>query len=123
MGRRAAEAFAKAKAEADAKLAAEAPVAEVVPLRPRRAVRYLIPLSAAAAAVLALAAFEGPAMVAWLENPSGANLVGAGRGGREEARALRQDAYRDCTAKRYAECLQKLDEARVIDGAGEASVV
>jgi hypothetical protein len=124
IGRRAAEAFAKAAAEAEAKRAAEAPVAKVVPIGSRRAVRYLVPLAAAAAVVAALAAFEGPAIVAWLSAPPGPDdiRVGAGRGRLEEAHALRQDAYKDYSAERYAECLQKLDEAKALDASGETSV-
>jgi hypothetical protein len=90
------------------------PAAPVVPIGRPKAVRILYPLAAAAAAVVGLAGLT-----------EGALLVADRLGGSDHPvatpnpEAVRRDAFAACDAKRWADCLRMLDEARRYDSDGD----
>jgi|HubBroStandDraft_2_1064218.scaffolds.fasta_scaffold178364_2 hypothetical protein len=116
MGRRAAEAFAKAEAEEKEKEKEkdkeEEKKAKMVALAPRRLYRWVGP-AAIAASVLALFGFERDAIVLWFSGPIVTSPFDGGPN-YERARKLQEEAWNDYRDGRFAECLQKLDEAKVL---------
>jgi hypothetical protein len=112
MGRRAAEAFAKAEAKEKEKKP------KVFPLAPRRAYRWAFP-AAIAASFLALFAFGRSVIVAWLSGPTVTSSLDGGPN-YEPARKLREQAEDDCRLGRFGDCLRRLDEAKALYPAGDA---
>jgi hypothetical protein len=83
--------------------------AKIIPLPPRRA-RWPIPL-AIAASFAALATFEGPALVAWLEKPPDVYVAERPPPEIAQANDLVDLARVAVVHERYQEALEKLDQA------------
>jgi hypothetical protein len=118
LGQRAAEAFAKRKAEAKPLL----PPPQIAPAPSRKIARWAVPLGIAATFAMVLA-MEREALLAWIQN-LGPTTVGSARdagGDRAEANELRGRAREDYRQGRFEDCLKKLDAAKALDPEGEAN--
>jgi hypothetical protein len=99
--------------------------ARVVPLEPRRRTRWVVWLAAAALGALGVAtlAVKAPAVVAWWHGGKSPD-IGADAAQRPpselvRAEALRDDTERACQRRLWGTCESKLDEASLLDPAGE----
>lgn len=107
-----------AKPEAEAKTAgktAEPPTAKVRSLPPKAPSRSLVNLVAAAAASFVL----GGAAHALLTGSE--NLVGRPPPDRGAAVEMRRQAFAACEAKRWAECVARFDDAKLVDPEGDSA--
>ncbi|HEY3818768.1 MAG TPA: hypothetical protein VGL81_16470 [Polyangiaceae bacterium] len=82
--------------------------------------RWVVVLAAAAVVLLALGAWKRREVVAWWEGPPAE--IGPDRWAPPpRAVHLREEAFAACDAKQWETCGAKLDEAKALDPAGEAS--
>jgi|HubBroStandDraft_1064217.scaffolds.fasta_scaffold55767_2 hypothetical protein len=116
MGRRAAEAFAKGQRGPESQGFVK-PVTAVLAIEPpsRPGVRWMLPLGLAAGFALTVA-FEGPAILAWIEGPVNPKMQDAGPPHRK-AEELVAQAREDCKSARWSDCILKISNATSLEPA------
>jgi hypothetical protein len=117
MGRRAAEAFAKARREREAEGPVK-PAAAIAVIEPpsRSPVRWMLPLGLAAGFAMT-AAFEGSAILAWLEGPVTPPNTQDASGPHNRALELVAEAREDCKSARWDDCVIKISNATNLEPA------
>jgi hypothetical protein len=116
MGRRAAEAFAKSQRGPESQGFVK-PAVAVAAIEPpsRPVVRWMVPLGLAAGFALT-AAFEGPAILAWIQSPVDPPKMQDASTPRKAEELLAQ-AREDCNGARWTDCILKISKATTLEPA------
>lgn len=117
MGRRANEAFAKARREREAEGPVKpAPAIAVIEPPSRSPARWMLPLGLAAGFAMT-AAFEGSAILAWIEGPVNLPQSQDASAPHQRAEELVAEAREDYNNARWADCVIKISNATSLEPA------